>query len=208
MPIIKLPGATKPKPKAKAKAKPKAAPKPAPAKSKAKPKPAAKSKAKPKPRAKRAATAAQTNGGEQRIAKDGRVLRMPKDLDPAVLARFEGQLSEAGERVKNAKAEHDAAIDHVHSVVVQAQDAEIPMAIIEDITGISRQWLYKMSTFKGRAGNGKAKKPPSHAENVRAAKAAKAKPAAKPAKPSRTAKRAASAANKTAKRGGVAIKLA
>ena len=176
MPIIKLPGATKPKPKAKAKAKPKAAPKPAPAKSKAKPKPAAKSKAKPKPRAKRAATAAQTNGGEQRIAKDGRVLRMPKDLDPAVLARFEGQLSEAGERVKNAKAEHDAAIDHVHSVVVQAQDVEIPMAIIEDITGISRQWLYKMSSSRAALATARPSKPRARRGQQREAKAAKASP--------------------------------
>lgn len=192
-PVITIAGksgtSSKPKPKrarakAPAKAKPAAKPK---AKAKAKAKPAAK----PKP--------AQNNGSAQRIAKDGRVLRVPKDLDPKVMRDFEGQLSEAGSRVKEAKAEHDQAIDDVHTVVSDAQEAGVPMAIIEDVTGISRQWLYKMGQFKGRkADNGDAEEAAPAPKPKRAA----AKGSARKSSP---AKRATSAANKTAKRGGSSI---
>jgi hypothetical protein len=202
MPIIKLPGKTGDTAPAPRRTRAKAAPAAEPATPKRRPgRPKGSGKKTTTPAKRTPKPTAQDNGGggEQRIAKDGRVLRTPKDLDPKLLSNFESQLTVAGERVKAAKQEHDAAIDAVHEIVVQAQEVGVPMAIIEDVTGISRQWLYKMGQFKGRkADNGDAEEAAPAPKPKRAA----AKGSARKSSP---AKRATSAANKTAKRGGSSI---
>src|SRR3954464_14171747 len=195
MPIIKLPGKTGDTAPAPRRTRAKAAPAAEPATPKRRPgRPKGSGKKTTTPAKRTPKPTAQDNGGggEQRIAKDGRVLRTPKDLDPKVLSNFESQLTVAGERVKAAKQEHDAAIDAVHEIVVQAQEVGVPMAIIEDVTGISRQWLYKMGQFKGRRPadtNGHSSAAPVKA-TATTARRTRTKAAATPAKPTATAKRA------------------
>lgn len=75
--------------------------------------------------------------------------RTPK-IAPTVLAKHEKALKAAGKDRRDAESAHDKAVENVHKVVKAAIKAEVPMSIISERVGVSRQWLYKMGTHRDR----------------------------------------------------------
>lgn len=75
--------------------------------------------------------------------------RTPK-IAPTVLAKHEKALKAAGKDRRDAESAHDKAVENVHRVVKAAIKAEVPMSIISERVGVSRQWLYKMGTHRDR----------------------------------------------------------
>lgn len=87
--------------------------------------------------------------------------------------QWEKTLTLAGQRLKDAQREHTDAINALNEIAQEAIDSNITMSAVSDLTGVSRQWLYKMKDHGERAnGNGAAK---ASAKRT----TAKAKPAAK-----------------------------
>jgi hypothetical protein len=106
-------------------------------------------------------------------------------LDPKVLKQFQSELTEVGERLAAAQKEHDDASEAVHEIAAEARSNDIPMNIVTELLGVSRQYLYKGLVGHGPNGrkNGGAKKSSTTKKATSAAKktAIKAKPAAKKA---------------------------
>lgn len=103
--------------------------------------------------------------------------RTPK-TDPKILARHIKALEAAGTKREKAEAAHKEAVNSVHDAAQAALEDEVPMTLISEKLGVSRQWLYKMGSFSGRSnGNGKPK--------PRATTAAKRTAAKKPASTTR-----------------------
>lgn len=176
MPAIKIGGRSATK---KPAAKPSTTRKPAAKKTAAKP--AAKKTTATKAGAKSAPKAAPKKAAAPRPP------RTPK-IDPKIVSSFEKRLKAAGAKRAKTLEAHDAAVDEMATVVQEAMKAEVPMSIISNSTGVSRQWLYKISQFKGR--NGAPAKTPGKTTRAAAKPAAKrtttTKAAAKPAAKSTT----------------------
>jgi isopropylmalate/homocitrate/citramalate synthase len=167
MPVIKIGGKAKSpaKPAAKKTASKPAAKKAAPAKRTAS-KPAAKK------------TTAKTNGTVRR--------QTPK-IDTKVLDRHVKALTAAGDKRRKTEEAHQAAVENVHEVVTAAIEAKVPMSIIADSVGVSRQWLYKMGNFRERT-NGSSSTRKTAAKKP-AARASATKSKTKPTIKTRTRKR-------------------
>jgi hypothetical protein len=120
------------------------------------PAPAAKRGAKPAKRAaakpaKRASTG--RGPGRPRKAEGEPVTRRAsKNIDPRTEARLLKAVEKAGERRAKAEAEHKEAINALHAAAVEAIEEGVTMAKVSDVSGISRQWLYKMGDFADRGG--------------------------------------------------------
>lgn len=74
-------------------------------------------------------------------------------VDPAVYARYEDALIAVGERMAAAQAERDAALEEAVEVTQSALADLMPMALVHELTGISRQWLYNMPKHRNRGGS-------------------------------------------------------
>jgi len=138
--------------------------------------------------AKKASTAKKSTakGGRGPAKGSGGAPRGPRTpkVEPKLLEKHVKALEAAGKRRADAEAEHDASVTNVHEVAQAALAAEIPMTLISDKLGISRQWLYKMGNFRSRTNGSKpkaaAKKATSAARTTRStAKKSTSKPAAK-----------------------------
>jgi len=109
-------------------------------------------------RAPRKAAAAEEEVVDRRTAR-GKV-------DPSVLARYEDALTAVGDKMDEAQAMRDEALEEAYEVTQSALGDGMPMALVSELTRISRQWLYNMGNHAGRGGsvtagrrNGGAKKP-------------------------------------------------
>jgi hypothetical protein len=95
-----------------------------------------------------------------RPRKDGsapvRRSRANSNMDERTMKRHLTAVEKAGVARKKAELAHKAAVDNLHRVASEAMDAGVPMARVADVSGISRQWLYKMGEFAGRS-NGDTK---------------------------------------------------
>ena len=105
--------------------------------------------AKATPKAKPAAT---SNGDGRR----GRP-RIIDQMDPELLKAWRKPLEQAGERRREAEEEHKQAVADMAELTAEARDDGMPIAAISDLTGVSRQWLEKISN---QARNGEAPKKP------------------------------------------------
>lgn len=100
---------------------------------------------------KRAVSSAKKNGG----GPGSRGPRTPK-IDAKVLSTHEKALKRAGDARRKAEEAHNEAVNELHAVAQAALDAEVPMSVVSRTTGVSRQWLYKMGSFRERTnGNGR-----------------------------------------------------
>lgn len=87
--------------------------------------------------------------------------RTPK-TDPKLLKRHVTALESAGNKRQRAEEMHQEAVEAVHEAAQAALADEVPMTLISEKLGVSRQWLYKMGEFRSRTngnGNGRVKKP-------------------------------------------------
>lgn len=93
-------------------------------------------------------------------------------LDAKVLKQWQKDLAEVGERLVAAQEEHDAASEAVHEIYIEAKNADIPMSVITEELGVSRQYLYKGLVGHGPNGrkNGGAKKSATTKKATSAAK--------------------------------------
>lgn len=148
----------------------------------AKPAVAAKPKTATKPATRKAAAKPATRAkaaAAKPTAKKEPVRRRPK-IDPKVLAKFERELKAVGKKRDDSLKAHEAAVEAMFEKVQEAMDNNVPMSVIADSTGVSRQWLYKMSSFKGREnGNAPAKKRAPATKAAAKSAAAKSKPTPK-----------------------------
>lgn len=117
-------------------------------------KPAATSKAKP---AAKKTPPAKKNTKKPAAAKKEPTRRRPK-IDPAIIAKYERELKAVGKKRDDALRAHEAAVEQMYETVQEAMDQKVPMSVISASAGVSRQWLYKMSSFKGRENGGAPKK--------------------------------------------------
>ena len=80
------------------------------------------------------------------------------NLDAATMKRHIAAVTKAGQARKKAEAAHKAAVQALHEAATAAMDAGVPMARVAEVSGISRQWLYKMGEYADRGGNGSGSK--------------------------------------------------
>lgn len=141
-----------------------------PAKPKAKPA-AKRSTARPaKPTAAKPAAAKRGPGRPRKTGKPSpaaaasasRRSSVPK-TDDKTMTKLLAAVTKAGDRRREAEAEHKASVDALHEAAQAALDGGVPMARVSDASGISRQWLYKMGEFAGRGENGSGSKPAAKA---------------------------------------------
>lgn len=191
-------------------------------------KPATK-RASTKPAAKRgtAATKRNTRSTSKPKAKStptGSTRRSSKpQVSDAQLNKWIKQLYSAGDKLRKTQVAHTEAVDNVNEVAQDALAAGVPMKIVHEQTGVSRQWLYKMGQSNKRDNGSTPERAPrtldpedrqrtgSRTTRKPAAKASSAKP-----KPMKTVKkgsqakagRARQATKKSvpARRGGIKIK--
>lgn len=90
-------------------------------------------------------------------------------------AAWEKRLVAAGNRLKAAQEEHTAAVQALRELSQEAQGEQITMTAISDLTGVSRQWLYKMPEH----GNGNGTKASAKRTTAKAGAKRTTKPAAK-----------------------------
>lgn len=74
-------------------------------------------------------------------------------VDPDVLARYEDALVEVGQRMDEAQQMRDAALADAYEITQSALGDGVPMALVSELTNISRQWLYNMGNHGGRGGS-------------------------------------------------------
>ena len=74
--------------------------------------------------------------------------------DDRAMKRLLADVQKAGTLRKKAEAAHKAAVNALHDAAKAALDVGVPMARVSDVSGISRQWLYKMGEAKERGGAG------------------------------------------------------
>jgi DNA-binding phage protein len=118
------------------------------------------------------------------------------DIDAKDEAKLIKLVTKAGDRRRQAEEEHKESVNALHAAAQEALEAGVSMAKVADASGISRQWLYKMGTFRpeerggtqlrANGGNGKTtarsvKRPTPPTPPKR--RSASAKPAAKASKP-------------------------
>lgn len=90
---------------------------------------------------------AQRNGGPGK--------RRPTTDDPRVIKRHVRILQDVGARRKEAKEEHDAAVEAAYEAIRDAMDDGVPTGVITANIDISRQWMYKMGEHRGAEREGK-----------------------------------------------------
>lgn len=96
---------------------------------------------------------AKTTGGKRKPGRPPGSGSGPKPSD-SVIQTHEARLTKAGKRLAKAASEHDKAVDEVAELVRKARSKNVPMIVIHESTGLSRQWLYKMTESAKRNGNG------------------------------------------------------
>ena len=74
-------------------------------------------------------------------------------VDPDVLSRYEDGLVEVGQRMDEAQQMRDQALNDAYEITQSALADGVPMALVSELTGISRQWLYNMGNHGGRGGS-------------------------------------------------------
>lgn len=74
-------------------------------------------------------------------------------VDPDVLARYEDALTAVGDKMDEAQALRDEALAEAYEVTQSALGDGMPMALVSELTRISRQWLYNMGNHAGRGGS-------------------------------------------------------
>ena len=133
------------------------------------------------------------------------------------------QLYSAGDKLRKTQVAHTEAVDNVNDVAQEALAAGVPMKIVHEQTGVSRQWLYKMGQSNKRDNGRPTERAPRTLDpedrqktSSRATRKPAAKAKASTAKPKATAKkgsqakagRARQATKKAtpARRGGIKIK--
>jgi len=95
---------------------------------------------------------------------------MPTDAKSKKLLN---DVAKAGKVRKDLEIKHKASVDALHQAAVAALEAGVPMARVAEVSGISRQWLYKMGEFAGRSNGDSAPAPTRSRVNTAAtAKAA------------------------------------
>ena len=125
-------------------------------------KPAAKKKAAAPAKGKQTTTrkpAAKKSTGRataKKATKQDAPLR-PK-ADARTIEKFERKLTTVGKKRDDTLKAHEQAVEDVFVTVQDAMQANVPMSVIARSVGVSRQWLYKMSTFKGRTNGSGPKK--------------------------------------------------
>lgn len=78
--------------------------------------------------------------------------------DDRTMKRLLSEVEKAGKLRKKAEEAHKATVQALHEAAQAALEGGVPMARVSDVSGISRQWLYKMGEFAGRGGsNGDSK---------------------------------------------------
>ena len=122
------------------------------------------SKNKPKPTP--AAKATGTKRGPGRPRKQPEPVEQKVDgrkaisrVDPDVYATYEDALRDAGDSLREAQAAHTEALQHLKDLASAAFDDGMPMTLLHQLTGISRQWLYNMHKHEtGARSNGRPRK--------------------------------------------------
>lgn len=104
-----------------------------------------------KPAARKPATK-KTTGAKK--ASTPRKPPTPK-TDPKIIAKHVKILEQAGKKRDQALTAHEEAVEGVFKAVQAAIAEEVPMGIIANTVGVSRQWLYKMGEFKDRSNGSK-----------------------------------------------------
>jgi DNA-binding phage protein len=125
-------------------------------------------------------------------ATPARATRSSK-LDQAQLEQWIENLTEAGDELTEARKAHEAASAQVHKIAAKAQKAGVPMKLVAETLGVSRQYLYKGLVDNGN-GSGRS------TNGSKPAAKRTTKPAAKAPAKRTTAKRTASKAKPAAKR--------
>jgi hypothetical protein len=74
-------------------------------------------------------------------------------VDPDVLKRYEDALVAVGDRMDAAQAERNEALEEAYEVTQSALADGVPMALVHELTRISRQWLYNMGKHQERGGS-------------------------------------------------------
>lgn len=187
-------------------------------------KPAAK-RTSAKPAAKRGTAATKrntrsTSKPKAKSAPTGPTRRSSKpQVSEAQLNKWIKQLYAAGEKLRKTQVAHVEAVDALNDVAQEALAVGVPMKIVHEQTGVSRQWLYKMGQSNKRDNGRPTERAPrtldpedrqktsSRATRKPAAKASTAKPKASVKKGSQAkAGRARQAKKAPAKAGGIKIK--
>lgn len=144
--------------------------------------------------AKRTTAKKSTSTGRKRGGPRGpRTPNLPK----GVLDKHTKALEAAGQDLAEAQQAHEDATNAVYAAAGAALEANVPMSIVSDLTGVSRQWLYKMGEHAGRNGSG---------SKSAAKRAAKSGVRGKSTATKRTTTRGRKPAAKSGKRGGVKIR--
>lgn len=169
------------------KAKPKTgAAKPAAAK---KTTPAKRTSAKPATKTGARRTAAKTTPAKKTTSRKPAAAKKETNSRPvvseAVLKKHIAALTKGRARLEKAQIEHDEASRGAHELAQVALEAHVPMKIVSETIGMSRQYLYKgykgtRATKESRAAsNGAVKKPAARRTTAKPATSSKATPAKK-----------------------------
>lgn len=78
-------------------------------------------------------------------------------VDQKIVKKHVTALKRAGNARDKAQAAYDESVEEVFSTVQDALGDGVPMSIVSESVGVSRQWLYNMGNHKGRNGGGKRK---------------------------------------------------
>jgi len=89
---------------------------------------------------------------EPQATTRGRRSAVPQ-TDDRTMKRLLADVEKAGKLRKKAEEAHKATVNALHDAAKAALEGGVPMARVSEVSGISRQWLYKMGEFAGR-GNG------------------------------------------------------
>jgi hypothetical protein len=92
--------------------------------------------------------------------------------DDKTMKKLLTDVQKAGALRKKAEEAHKASVQALYEAATNALNSGVPMAEVSKVSGISRQWLYKMGDFAKRGNGASAAK-----ASTRKASTAKATPA-------------------------------
>lgn len=113
--------------------------------------------------------------------------------DDRTMKRLLSDVEKAGKLRAKAEAAHKASVQALYEAATNALNSGVPMAEVSKVSGISRQWLYKMGDFAKR-GNGSTAAAPK--TTTRKASTAKATPAKSRTSTKRTQSKGAKASTR------------
>lgn len=141
--------------------------------------------------AKKTTSTAKSTPAKASSSNDG-ARRGLANIDQRTLKSWISRMEKSAKRLKNAQIEHDEASEEVHSVAAEAREADIPMSIVTETLGVSRQYLYK-----GLKGNGPNGRKGGGTTAKKTTKRAASKSSTKTTGNSRTVKRASGTGTKS-----------